>query len=366
MKRITIKRQWIWAAVALVAMVLAHYLFTKLAVLFGGGVVLMSDFSWIGAEDAASKNQSNVNRTNKLNYQMFRQSRGEGGSAVLPLYLRGQDGGLFENELGQDTVNDYAKSRASTPDFQAVSDQYKPTVDAARKTAAGIFNGDVTNERLGNAAPVQKARLAFSRQASIDALHKTLGEIEATNAGRGFTGDTSGDAALKFQANRSAGDAVSAANLQNLGETQSIKDAGLNLELSNLNLPFQMSNAEMAFSAAPHDAYIDSVMKGMQPLSFLRIGGSQPFQYQNGPMVGNTGMWGAASNGANLAGGSALNSWLKQRSANNYQTPSPYSNGSTNTSYGAGGDGFTDPYGNSYGNGWMNQGGAAEGVDIPG
>lgn len=349
-----IERPWLACGVAAIGMVLFHFVSAKLAVLFGlGGVHLWTaDFSWIGAEDAASKNQDNVRRTNKLNKQMFEEARGQGGSAVLPLYLRSQDGGLFEKQLGADLVSDYDKTRSTMPDFQAVSDNYQPLVDASRTAAGDIFNGGVERQLKDNAAPVQSARVKFSRQSAVDALNKTLGEINAARAGKGYSGDSFGDALLKFQANKGANDAVSAANLQNLAENQAIGDTALNLKMQSLNLPYQLANENLGYASGPENSYIDAVMKGLTPLSFLRIGGAQPFQYQTGPMIGaNASPWTGAANSGAAAAGSALNMWLQNKLANRYaaQPTAPTSPGGQYDYSGVGGESYANDWGGGAG-----------------
>jgi hypothetical protein len=321
-------------------------------------------FDWIGQEKAADKNLQGTNKTNKLNKQMFDESRGSGGSAVMPLYLKGRGGGLFENELGADMVNDYYKSRADAPDFKSVSSDYEPMVAASRKAASGIFDGGVEREMTDHFAPVKTARVAFRRQAAVDALSKTLADIDAAQANKGFTGDSAGSRLLRFQAEKGAATDVAGANLQNLEEQRGISDAALNLKLGNLGLPYQMSREEMAFQQAPHDAEIDSIMKGLTPLSFLRIGGSQPFQYQAPPLRTGSGAWGGASAAVNTGVGTALNMWLKQRQAQQYAQTGPYSN-SGGGGYGSGGNTQPADYENAaYGNGGSGYGGADWGGEM--
>jgi hypothetical protein len=297
---------------------------------------------------------------------MFEESRGQGGSAVLPLFLKNRDGSKFESQLGTDLVDDYNKTRGEVPDFEAVKAGYNPAMTEARRTGNAIFDGGVRRELENNFAPVKAARVNMSRQAASDALSKTLDEIEAMQSGRGFEGDSMGNRMLKFGANKQAADTVAGANFQNISDERGIADAATNLKLSNLNLPYALANENIEFEKAPHDAYIDEVMNGLQPLSFLRIGGSQPFQYQNKPMVqpglsvGGAFGAGAASN-IGTAGTQALRQWLQRNNsvggsgggASGYQGNGQWDNSTVPAGYDNGTGNFGDGGGGNFGGGGM-------------
>ena len=270
-------------------------------------------------KDAASKQRKSQRETNQMNYDMFRESRGEGGSAVLPLYLQSKDGGLFEKQLGEDLVGAYDMTAPDRAMFDAVSRSYQPMVSSARDTAAGIFNGGTERQLLDNFAPVAKARVKFKRQSALDSLHKTLGEINAVQAGRGFTGDSLGRRMLSYKANAGAADAIAGANLQNLEQEKAIKDAALQLKLQNLDLPFSMAGKEMEFSNIGNTAYLDAISKRMVPFNFLRIGQSQPFQYQPLTYSANPSAAGVALQGLGQAGGTAANYFMQQKQNQEWQ-----------------------------------------------
>src|SRR5882672_8866366 len=56
---------------------------------------------------ATSSARKSQKQTNAQNLQMFNESRGSTGSAVLPLYLKNPDGSLFESSLGKDLISGY-------------------------------------------------------------------------------------------------------------------------------------------------------------------------------------------------------------------------------------------------------------------
>lgn len=265
------------------------------------------------ANSAAKKSRKSQMETNQMNYDMFRQSRGEGGSAVLPLYLRSADGGLFEDQLGKDLVSAYDSTAPDRGAFDAVTRSYEPMVAGARSTAAGIFNGGAERQMLDNFAPVAKARVKFKRQSAMDALNKTLGEISAVQAGRGFSGDSLGRRMLSYKANAGAADAIAGADLANIEETRGIKDNALRLKLNNLDLPFSMAGKEMDFSNLGNTAYLDAVQKRMVPFNFLRLGTAQPFQYQPLTYTANPSTGQLVAQGVGQLAGTGMNYAMQQQ-----------------------------------------------------
>jgi hypothetical protein len=269
--------------------------------------------------DATRANRKNTKDTNALNYKMFRESRGDGGNAVLPLYMLTKEGKPFEGNLSTDLIDAYDQSIQPRSDYDAVANRYASTQAAARKTAAGIFDGGVRKEMEDNFAPVKAGRVNYTRESALTALNKTLADIDAVQASKGFSSDSLGTRMLKFKANKQMGDSIAGVNLQNLEDERAIGNADLNLRLQNLDLPARAAASEMSLFRMPDDAYIDSIMKGLQPLSFLRIGGSQPFQYQPMPMQSaNPSAAQLAMQGVSAAGNTALNYYMQNRQQQNY------------------------------------------------
>lgn len=280
-------------------------------------------------KDAAKLNAQNVAATNAQNYQMFLQSRGSQGNAVLPTYF-----GDFERNLGTKMASDFNTITGTHPlsSYQADVNNLKPMQAGANSTAAGIFNGGTQAQMEANFAPVKAARVNFTRQSAIDSLNKTLGEIGAAQGARGYTGDSFGDRMMRLAANKQMSTDIAGANMQNLNDERSISDAALQLKLNNLNLPGQMAANNLGMDNAAANAYEANVGGAMQPMTFLRIGGSQPFQNENLPTV-NPSMspFGAASMSANGVGNAALSYWMQQQYAKTLRpgttppgsTPSP-------------------------------------------
>lgn len=253
------------------------------AAVIGGGLgiagAMMSADAQGDAADAAANSQR---ENNAQNYRMFLESRGKGGSAVMPLYMTNSDGSLFEASLGRDLVSGYNQSApASIASFRRAGMPFADAQNRSTKMVGDIFNGGITDKLLTNAKPVQKARVTTARQSSLDALNKTLDSIDAVQAGKGFSGDSYAANKMRFDARKGVGDAMGAINLQNLSEDRQIRDYGdVQLPLENLSLPWTSARQAMEYANLPQTLYSNAVQQRLAPLSFLRIGGSQPFQYQ--------------------------------------------------------------------------------------
>ena len=173
--------------------------------LAAGATVYASSQSANAQKDAANQAAQSQKNANQLNYQMFQQSHGSDGNAVLPWYLKGSNGQPFEGQLGSDLTQAYGDTSMPLSTFQTATGRLKPAQDASVDFTNRLFNGGVTDTMLSNAAPVQQARMATARSSSLDALHKTLDQIDASQASRGYVGDSYGNRLLSFKlANRRA------------------------------------------------------------------------------------------------------------------------------------------------------------------
>lgn len=279
-----------------------------------GGAALAAGASAYGAKKSASSQKKATLSNNRANYRMFQEARGSEGSAVLPLYLRTRDGNLLEGQMGKEAA-DYWSDSANDKTPQDFENAAQSTA-GARQSAVGltndIFSGGVTDRMLRNFQPVKDTRVRFKRQSSIDALNKTLSDIEAAQASKGFSGDSMGRRKLMFDANRRMYSDVADANLANVNEERAIRDYGdVQLPLQSLQLPYDMARAEANQLALPASSYGSWMQARQQPMRFFYIGPSQPFQYKEEP-VGLNG-WQVAGSSAGQIGGAAMSYYQQQQ-----------------------------------------------------
>ncbi len=263
------------------------------------------------AQNAATKGaRKSQKEANALTRELYDESRGSTGHALFPTYT-----GDFEKNLSLDLMKGYEDSAAPLASFETSTRKLAGAETGAEQFTNDIFSGGITKRLLEEAQPVQAARLSSARQSSMDALNKTLAAIDAAQAGKGFTGDSFGNRMLRFAGTRSAGDAVSAAKLANLGEVQQIENYGdVTLPMQNLNLPYNMAQQAGQFSFMPQSNWLSTLKQRLDPLSYMKIGVSQPYQVTPLPTGVNSNPAASALAGVSAAGGTALNYYLQNQS----------------------------------------------------
>jgi hypothetical protein len=294
-----------------------------------GATVYSADQSANAQKSAANAAANSQNSANQLNYQMYQQSRGSTGSAIFPTYLT-NNGSLFEPQLGSDLVNAYEGSKVPLSTFQNATSQLAPAEQGANTLTNGLFNGGVTSQMLKTQAPVNAQNLATAKNSSMDALSQTLNAIDSNQASRGYVGDSYANRLLSFQANQTAGNAVGAAQQQNLQTNADITNYGnVTLPLQNMQLPYTMAQTNSQEAFMPQDQWLQSIGQSMEPLNMLKIGVTGPFQYQPLPTPGPGAYSGAANalsslgGEANGIGSSLLNYGLGQQNQQNFLSSQP-------------------------------------------
>lgn len=324
-------------------------------------------FDWIGTSAASKQNRKAIKETNAANLYQFQLAHGAGGNSALPWYLKTADGKKFERKMGRDLVAGY---EATGGDPATDIESYRNSVDSTKgmqegadRAAAGIYDGSFQRTLEADAAPTQAARLevpALKKQAAREALSKTLGEIEAHQAARGFGGDGLARARLTFDANRAANTdasmALSDAHLANAAETQAIRDSAAKLQLSSLQLPGALARNRLDLSHLPEDVYLDQLAKRSAIFNPLK-GFGQPFQYQSFLPVQNGSMWGDFARSVGTAGAIGTRAALDSNMADRYRQQyhqQAYQNNAWNgysspTGYAPGGEVYSSGGGLTYG-----------------
>jgi hypothetical protein len=263
---------------------------------------------------ATNANRKNVKDTNALNYQMFRESRGEGGNAILPLYA---PPGTEERMLGQ-AVRVYDSITGQPIDltleeYQAMVDGMDPAVEGGNDLINGIYNGQLEAERMAALNPVLQAReqAAQADAAAIDlALQEENNRIMAADAAKGYVGGSSFVnnrlLAATLAARQQAARAKAAAALTNAGDVRTLKEAGVDLRLKSLDLPVNRVNRLMELSQAPAAGLARRQQLAMDALGFFRLNPGTPPQAQAFTAPATPSMGAVIASGLAQAGGSTL------------------------------------------------------------
>lgn len=255
---------------------------------------------------AADQNLTAQRETNAQNLEIFHDSRGAGGSALLPEYLK-----YAEAELGGGAVDvaralfGYGGGPAQRiADAEGTLARYNPALEAGDNLVYDLSTGKVGNDRTAALAPVKAARtgLAKGRAAAINqSLDETLAGLRAAGAARGFRGgstfETNRALAATSGARTAAAGELGQANLDNALADQALSDSNLQMLLQSLDLPFARGQQRLAFNNLPMASVADSYSSAMTPLNFFRMGGGNP-PYASAPqmpVIPNTGQLAGAA-----------------------------------------------------------------------
>jgi len=306
-------------------------------------------------------------------------------SAVLPYYL--SDTEMRSSNAAAKTVealqNLYGTPKDEYAVYDAMIKKYGPAIANNTNLVNDLASGRLTDQSIAESQPVFSQRLAgveAGRRASLEALSQTLNEIDAIQAGKGFSGDSTGNRQLRFNARRQIGTSTSNslndALLQNAMEKRALQDQGRTLRLNNLNLPVTMAGSQIDLAQMPTNAVAKRFNASMAPLSTFNIGPHDFTPFQSMPLVQpKTSTGEIIANGAASVGNAALNQYLQmqlQKQANNlnatrtssnnvynpYYSPTGYN--AFNTSAAAASSPYSTGYGNqaSYGD-LLNTGGGS-------
>ncbi len=175
--------------------------------------------------------------------------------------------------------------------YQEQITPYNANFAAGDQLITDTFTGDLTNKVLEEAQPVFSARtkLASARaDAGIEALQDKLNEINAIQARKGFTGDSSAQNLLQFNARRKIGtDAAlerAGTDLTNATEEQSIRNAGRTLQFQSLDIPYNRARQRIQLTDLPTDSASARLNRTMQPFNFFKLGQGS-FQVQPPPTI---------------------------------------------------------------------------------
>lgn len=162
-------------------------------------------------------------------------------------------------------------------DYQAQVAEYQPEFESGNRLISDVFSGELTNQMLGEAAPVQEARIKLAnveKDAGIEALQDKLNEIRTIQGRKGYSGDSSASQRLEFDARRRIGTdsarAMGAAQLTNAQQTQAIQGQGRDLMFRSLDVPYNRAQQSINLSNLPTTAAQQRFSAALSPFQFFR------------------------------------------------------------------------------------------------
>ena len=274
------------------------------------------------AQNKANKTNMQIAReTNEANLRMFQESRGSGGSSILPTYLEPGTEKLIANRAA-------AAAQAMFPDnpemqlaqYQAILEGMRPTIQAGTAQLEGIYSGELEAERAAALAPVLAARIGMA-DANVEAINmagqEAINRIGAQDALKGYegTGSFAQNRILQglMQARQQAAMQKAGAILQNEMDKKQLSDAMSQLRLSSVDAPInrvaQLTQAEQS----PQLALGNLSQASTRPMEFFRIS-PQAFQAQRPePISAVPSAAQLALQGVSQAGGAVLGAYLQSK-----------------------------------------------------
>lgn len=310
-----------------------------IAIAIGAAALIGAGASAYGAQssaDAAEKAQKTnldiANATNALNYQMFLQSRGSQGNALLPMYFGPQ--GTEQNLANQAYATWLAEQAAlGSPTDQiaanrAITGAMAPSMAAGDALVNQLFSGELANQQVANIQPVLQARAGVAAAQKTGILEGLQARLNALSADRARAGYQGGGSA--FQKNLLTGATIPAmqaaatvgaqTDVANAADVAAIKNQDIATRLQNLNLPLSRAANRIQFQNLPATAAGNTFTQSLQPFDWFKLNPSA-FQAQRPPLVSPVPGIGSIVGAGVGAGASTLGNYFAMRSLANQMAP---------------------------------------------
>jgi len=259
--------------------------------------------------------------TNEANLRMFQESRGSGGSSILPTYLEPGTEKVIANRAA-------AAAQAMFPDnpemqlaqYQAILEGMRPTIQAGTRQIEDIYSGKLEAERAAALAPVLAARAGMA-DANVEAINMAgqdaINRMAAQDALKGYegTGSFAQNRILEglMQARQQAAMQKAGAILQNEMDKKQLSDAMSQLRLSSVDAPINRVAQLTQADQAPQLALGNLSQAATRPMEFFRIS-PQAFQAQRPDSVSAVpGAAQLALQGVSQTGGQVLGAYLQSK-----------------------------------------------------
>lgn len=266
-----------------------------------GGGILTAKSQQKAAQRAQAANLANARTQQDLEKAIFLQSRGAEGFAKLPFYAVRDDSDLsdsvknsVETQMFRYALDNYDALTQLPPEerlaqLETVAGRFDPTRQAAGEAVGAVFDGTMTREELDNLEGLKSARLGEAetiRQSGKEALEEQLKSINASQRGRGFSGDSLAQNQLEFDARRKIGtDAALAearAKIQNEAGDAAVLNSGVARRLASVNAPNELMESTIAAESAASRGLNREQAQAMQ--GFDRFMFQQPGTYNPTPL----------------------------------------------------------------------------------
>lgn len=245
----------------------------------GLGSAVGSIFGTVAAMEAAKtlkkaerNTRIDIDNYNRSGYSLLEASRGgqgmifnsetgklepigKAGFAFLPQYSTSAAGGAFEPQMWEDTRRVYdASAPADVTRYRELAQPYNRLIGDTQKAIEGLYSGGMAREEMAAMQPVFEARRNAAKAPWLEAVQRILGDIKASNARRGYGGDSFATNLVKARILPNAFSALPQAELQNAMDAARIKGNDISRRLASINLPMQYAANVADFASMPERA----------------------------------------------------------------------------------------------------------------
>lgn len=307
-----------WVAVAVVA----------------AGAIATGVGAYSSSKSASAANKANqdiANATNALNYQMFLQSRGSQGNALLPMYMQPGTEQNLANQAYATWLAEQAALGSPTDQIaanRAITGAMAPSMAAGDALVNQLFSGELANQQVANIQPVLQARAGVAAAQKTGILEGLQARLNALSADRARAGYQGGGSA--FQKNLLTGATIPAmqaaatvgaqTDVANAADVAAIKNQDIATRLQNLNLPLSRAANRIQFQNLPATAAGNTFTQSLQPFDWFKLNPSA-FQAQRPPLVSPVPGIGSIVGAGVGAGASTLGNYFAMRSLANQMAP---------------------------------------------
>ena len=263
------------------------------AVMGGVGDVLNIFGARKAAKDArrvAEENERRAAADRAFIMDLYNQSRGSQGSAILPLYF-GTGADSFESKMAGDlrgfydaTTALYGNPAQRLAAYDKTVSSFAPSIAGATKSIDDLYSGRAERDSLATLAPVTEARSKLGRtgrEGWLTALAERSNALAAGDRAKGYSG--SGGFAQRRLMDTAAGAYQGAAAseaqaaLENEMARAAVVEAIRNLQRQNVGVPTQLAQSAVGLQQLPVTALSSEFAARQQPLNWFRIGNQVPY-----------------------------------------------------------------------------------------
>jgi hypothetical protein len=242
----------------------------------------------IEAQDRENRRRMEADR--KFIMDLYNQSRGSTGSALLPLYF-GTGDQSFEKRMAGDLMRGYdmwntfgGGPQARLEAAQRTASRMSGAQEGAERAVSDIFSGRAMRDAESSFAPVAEARTALGqvgKEGWLSALSNRINQLQTADRARGYSG--TGGFAQRNLLNAAAGHNTAAAESEaraaydNAAQLAAIQEGIRHLQRSSVGMPAAVAQGGAALQNMPMQQWAAEQSILQQPFNWFRIGNQVPY-----------------------------------------------------------------------------------------